>query len=98
MTIKDLETLAADLYKSAEEAMPLVGGADKKEWMAKRLDEIMENDEPALNCLLGYDVSSEVHEYLEKEYEERKEDPQDRVIPCASERQIENGKAGNQKT
>ncbi|GEM_PF-2377661 len=95
MTIKDLETIAADLYKNAEEAMPLVGGADKKEWMARRLDEIVETKEPALNCLLSYDITSEVLEYLEKDYEDRKEDPENRDIPCASQRQMDNDKVKN---
>lgn len=84
MTIENLKTLAADLYKKAEEAIPIVGGADKKEWMADRLEQIVEAQEPALDCLLGYETTSEVLDFLEKEYDERKEDIVDKDYPCAS--------------
>lgn len=92
MTIEDLKTLAAEWYKSAEEAIPVVGDGDKKEWMSNRLNEIVENEEPVLNCLLGYDTTSEVTDLMEKEYTERKEGTNYDEMPCATTPRAENQK------
>jgi len=85
MKTKELEVLAANLYKEAEEAIPLFGDGDKKEWMGHRLDAILTKKDPLLNCLLGFNTISEVLNFLEKEYQERKEDKTGQVMPpCAS--------------
>jgi len=85
MKTKELEVLAANLYKEAEEAIPLFGDGDKKEWMGHRLDTILTTKDPLLNCLLGYTTISEVLDFLEKEYQERKDDKTDQVMPpCAT--------------
>lgn len=72
MTIERLETLAADLYKSAEEATPIIGGADKKDWMARRLEEIIEEKEPALGDLLNCETTDQVMALLDIEYDDYK--------------------------
>lgn len=89
MTLEDLKTLAADLYKDAESAMPIVGDGDKKEWMGRRLDEMLEDNDPGLNCLMGFDTTAEAIDFLENEYKERKEDIADREMPpCATQPRV----------
>jgi len=85
MTIENLKTVSAELYKAAEEAIPVLGNGDKKQWMSDRLNEIIEKKEPILKCLLGYKTTAEVLDLLDKEYEERKEDVKDKELPCAKE-------------
>lgn len=72
MTIERLETIAADLYKGAEEATPIIGGADKKDWMARRLEEIIEADEPALGDFLNCETTDQVIALLDIEYDDYK--------------------------
>ncbi len=91
MLVEELKTLAANLYKNAEEAIPIMGDGDKNKWMAHRLDEIIEEDGAALNCLLRFTLISEVIDYLEKEYDQRKEENAQVVLPCSeSIRETEN--------
>jgi len=73
MTIERLETIAADLYKAAEEATPIIGGADKKDWMARRLEEIIEGKESELNDFLNCETTDEVEGLLETEYQDFKD-------------------------
>jgi len=81
MLIEDLKTLEADLIKQSEEAVPIIGDGNKKEWMANHLEYILDEDGEALQCLLRFDLKSDVIEYLEKEYSERyDEDPVG--LPC----------------
>jgi len=84
MTINDLQSFAADLYKKAEEAVPVIGGADKTDWIARRLEEIIDQKEPVLNCLLGFDSREEVMDLMEKEYEDRKDPDAETDLPCAT--------------
>ncbi len=86
MTIEELKAIAGNLYKNAEEATPIIGDGEKNEWMAHRLDEIVDENYPALDCLMNFTMSSEVTDYLEKEYEQRKKDIEDREMPCDAER------------
>ncbi|MCD7935888.1 MAG: hypothetical protein LUG98_03430 [Tannerellaceae bacterium] len=84
MTIERLEAIAAYLYKEAEEATPIIGGADKKDWMARRLEEIVEEKEPALNDYLSCETTDEVLGMLETEYQDYK-DEDDLVAETAEE-------------
>lgn len=72
MTIERLETIAADLYKGAEEATLIIGGADKKDWMARRLEEIIEADEPTLGDFLNCETTDQVIALLDIEYDDYK--------------------------
>lgn len=84
MTREELKSLTASLHKSAEEAVPVLGDGDKKEWIALRMDEILETNEPVLNCLLDLNTSAEVIEFMEEQYKERKEDTTGNDLPCAT--------------
>lgn len=82
MLLEDLKTLEADLIKQSEEAVPIIGDGDKKEWMANRLENIMDEDGEALQCLLRFNLRSDVIDYLEKEYNERNDEDRDPGLPC----------------
>ncbi len=84
MLLEELKTLAANLYKEAEEATPIVGDGEKNEWMAHRLDEIIEENGAALNCLLQFNLISEVTDFLEQQYEDRKDKNIDQDLSCDS--------------
>jgi len=72
MTIQDLEVLAADLYKAAEEDSPIFGHTAKKEWMAKKLEQDIEDDGTMLGHYLAYDDVEGVLNDLEQQYENNK--------------------------
>ncbi len=69
MTINDLEMMSAYLYKEAEEAIPIVGGADKKDWIARRIDEIVEEKGYRLDELLSCETPDDVMVILDAQYE-----------------------------
>lgn len=74
MTIERLETIAADLYKAAEEATPIIGGADKLDWMARRLEDIIEGKEDGtINDYLNCETADQVEALLETEYNDFKD-------------------------
>jgi len=83
MTREELKSITADFFKESEEAIPIVGDGDKKEWMARRIDEILENDEPVLNCLLGLNTISEVREFMDEQYKDRNDEEGGNDLSCA---------------
>lgn len=82
MLVEDLKTIVADLFKQSEDAVPVLGDGNKKEWMAYHLDNIIDEDGDALQCLLKFDLITDVIAYLENEYKERKDEDHDPSLPC----------------
>jgi len=82
MLVESLRNLVSDLFKQSEEAIPILGDGDKKEWMAYHLDKIIDEDGDALQCLLQFNLISDVVGYLEKEYKNRKDEDQDASLAC----------------
>lgn len=82
MLVESLKNLVADLFKQSEEAIPIVGDGDKKEWMAYHLDKIIDEDGNALQCLLQFNLISDVINFLEKEYESGNDENQDTGLAC----------------
>lgn len=68
MLVEDLKTLVADLFKQSEEAVPGFGDGAKKEWMARRLDSIIDENGKVLQRLLKFKSLSNVVDYLEMDY------------------------------
>lgn len=82
MLVEDLKSIVADLFKQSEDAVPVFGDGDKKQWMACHLESITDEDGDALQCLIKFDSISDVIDYLENEYKERKNKDHDPSIPC----------------
>ncbi|MDR2919614.1 MAG: hypothetical protein LBV72_09670 [Tannerella sp.] len=82
MLVEDLKSIVADLFKQSEDAVPVFGDGDKKQWMACHLESITDEDGDALQCLLKFNSISDVIAYLENEYKERKNEDHDPSIPC----------------
>lgn len=72
MTIQDLEVLAADLYKDAEESSPIFGHTEKKDWMAWKLEEDIEENGAMVKQYLAYEDTDGVLNDLEQQYDNSK--------------------------
>ncbi|MCD7978891.1 MAG: hypothetical protein LUG51_17780 [Tannerellaceae bacterium] len=81
MIIEELRWLSEDLFKEADEAIPLIGGANKKRWMAQRLDEIIGQGGTLLDQFLRYESKDEVVDRLDKEYDVAGHPKVDNLIP-----------------
>lgn len=67
-TIDDLQRLAAFLHREAEEQSPIVGHAERKEWMARHIENEIADADKTLQDLLDCDTDEQVIDLLEERY------------------------------
>ncbi|MCC8143849.1 MAG: hypothetical protein LUD02_10280 [Tannerellaceae bacterium] len=70
MTIEQLETLAAGMYRASEDAIPGTSQEGREDWIARKIEHAIQYKTPLLKKLLATHNREELYRLINSKYED----------------------------